>query len=207
MSNAGALGEGGFCGAKTIAGRRSGKGPVMSRRMLTLIAAVSFAGLSGVAFADDQVTTDSRGQGDFQIQWERLVSKNMDLSDTERARFDPLYHEYRSAVAKMDNRFVDLLKTYTENYRSLDDSQAVQLLKDYVEQRAERVQLDQNYIPRFQAIMSPKDVVRLFQIENKLRIKVSAYFAERVPLIEGDGLTVTPSAGGTETPSGSSPEH
>jgi hypothetical protein len=178
----------------------------MSRRMLTLLAAVSFAGLSGIALADEPVTADSRGPGDLQSQWEQLVSKNMDLSDTERTRFDPLYHEYRSAVAKVDNRFVDLLKSYTENYRSLDDAQALQLLKDYVEQRAERVQLDQDYIPRFQAIMSPKDVVRLFQIENKLRIKVSAYFAERVPLVEADGLTA-PSAAGTETPSGSSQKH
>jgi hypothetical protein len=179
----------------------------MSRRMRTLIAAVSFTVLGSTAFAEERVTTDSRGPGDLQSQWEQLVSKNMDLSDGERARFDPLYHEYRSAVAKIDSRFVDLLKTYTENYRNLDDAQALRLLKDYVEQRAERVELDQNYIPRFQEIMSPKDVVRLFQIENKLRTKVSAYFADRVPLLEGDNATATPSAAGTETPAGSSQQH
>jgi hypothetical protein len=176
----------------------------VSRLILVLVATLFSLILRCAAFAEEPATTGARGPNDLQSQWEQLVSKNMDLSDIERARFDPLYHEYRSAVAKIDDRFIDLLKTYTENYRSLDDQTALQLLKDYVAQRAERVQLDQAYMPRFEAIMSPKDVVRLFQIENKLRVKVTAYFAERVPLVEGDSDTATPAAAGTKTRSGSS---
>jgi hypothetical protein len=199
--------EHGFAAAQGIAQRSNRRGVVMGRRISTLIAAISLAVLGGTALADEPGMTDSREARDLQSQWEQLVSRNMDLSAGERERFAPLYHEYRGAVAKIDDRLFGLLRTYAENYRSLDDTQARQLLKDYVRQRAERVQLDQTYIPRFQEIMSPKDVVRLFQIENKLRAKVSAYFAERVPLAEGDSENVTSATRGTETPSGSSQEH
>ena len=180
------------------------KGIAMSRRMLAFVVSLFSLALGRAAFAEEGATTDASKAGDLQSQWEQLVSKNMDLSDSERARFTPLYREYRGAVAQIDHRFGDLLKTYTENYRTLDDATALQLLNDYVGQRAERALLDQTYIPRFQAIMSPRDVVRLFQIENKLRVKVNAYFADRVPLIEGDGDAARPAATGAEAPSGSS---
>ncbi len=193
--------------AQGVARPSNQKGRLMNHRISTLITAISLVVISGTALADESAMTDSRQARDLQGQWEQLVSRNMELSDSERARFDPLYHEYRSAVAKVDDRLFDLIRTYAENYRSLDDTQARQLLKDYVEQRADRVQLDQTYIPRFQEIMSPKDVVRLFQIENKLRTKVGAYFAERVPLAEGDGENMPSATSGAETPSGSSEEH
>jgi Spy/CpxP family protein refolding chaperone len=195
-----------FDTSQSVAKSQVEGGVLMTRRIPTLIAAISLVVISGTASADERGMTDSRQPGDLQSQWEQIVSRNMDLSDSERAQFGPLYHEYRGAVAKIDDRLFDLLRTYAESYRSLDDTQARQLLKDYVEQRADRVKLDQTYIPRFQEVMSPKDVVRLFQIENKLRAKVSAYFAERVPLAAGDSENVTSATGATETPSGSSGE-
>jgi hypothetical protein len=106
----------------------------------------------------------------------------MDLTPSEMQRFWPVYRQYRVAASKVGDRIVTLITMYADNYQSLTDKAADQLLTEFVRIEAERARLKAQYLPKFKKVLPPKKVARFYQIENKLDIAILAELAEAIPL-------------------------
>ena len=111
-----------------------------------------------------------------------LVTRGMDLTPGEMQRFWPLYREYRFAAMKVGDRIVALITTYADHYDNLTDKVAAKLLTEFVSIEQERARLKAQYLPKFKKVLSPKKVVRFYQIENKLDMALLAEVAQAVPL-------------------------
>jgi Spy/CpxP family protein refolding chaperone len=173
-------------------------GVPMTRSVLWVAAAFAMIAICAVR-AEDRPASDTQGQANFEENWRQLVMDNMDLTDEQRAKVTPLYAEYRQAIAKINQRAVNLILAYGEKYDSLDDAEALKLLNAHLDQQAQRLQLERDYIPRFEGVLPAKKVARLFQLENKLTVGVAAYLAQRVPLIDTGATTrKAPETGSSE---------
>jgi Spy/CpxP family protein refolding chaperone len=168
----------------------------MERFVLCVAAAFAMVAISAVR-AEDQPSTEAQEWSNFEANWRQTVMDNMDLTDEQRAKVTPLYDEYRQAVAKINQQGVDLILAYGKKYQSLDDAEAVNLLKEHLDQQSRRLQLESEYIPRFENLLPPKKVVRLFQLENKLTLSVVAPLAKLVPLIDTGARTPKDSGAGS----------
>ncbi len=82
----------------------------------------------------------------------------------------------------MGDRIVALIATYAENYESLTDARANQLLTEFVSIEKERARLKEKYRPQFKKVLPPRKVARFYQLVNKLDIAILAEIAEQVPL-------------------------
>jgi hypothetical protein len=118
----------------------------------------------------------------IQARRQAIVTSAMDLTVAESQAFWPVYRDYRTDMAKVDDRLVNLIIVYAGNYDSLSDEMASKLLTDYLDIERARVDVKSQYLPRFQSVLPVRKVARFFQIDNKLDKRIQAELAADIPL-------------------------
>jgi hypothetical protein len=118
----------------------------------------------------------------IQVRRQAIVTAAMDLEPKEADAFWPLYRLYRADMAKVNDRYVKLLVTYTENYDTLSDQLAARIMGDYLGVERDRTGVKARYVPRFRKIMPARKVMRFFQVDNKLDAIINAELAAEIPL-------------------------
>jgi len=115
-------------------------------------------------------------------EWNTLIGGVLDLSEEQAAAFWPLYKEYRAArVALMQER-IDVIKMFVSGYDTMDAAYARGLLDNTFEIDEKVLKVKREYAPRFDKILTPAQVVRLYQTENKLEVMMMAEVTKDVPL-------------------------
>jgi hypothetical protein len=113
-----------------------------------------------------------------------VVATALELTESEAKRFWPVYNAYQSDMVLHYDRVFKLIETYAGAYAAMTDETATQLLKEYLALESNQVTLLKGYAPRFQKVLPPKKVARLYQIENKAKAIVNYEFAQQIPLIK-----------------------
>jgi hypothetical protein len=111
-----------------------------------------------------------------------VVAEVLQLTEGEAKAFWPVYNAYQSDMVTHYDRLLKLLDTYAKSYDSMTDETATSLLKQYLGLERDHVALLTSYLPRFQKVLPPKKVARLYQVENKARALVNYELARGIPL-------------------------
>jgi len=111
-----------------------------------------------------------------------VVTSVLDLSESEGKAFWPVYNAYQSDMVTHYDRLLKLIETYAKNYDALSDDTATSLLKQYLALERDHVAILTSYLPRFEKVLPPKKVAKLYQIENKARALVNYELARGIPL-------------------------
>ncbi len=112
-----------------------------------------------------------------------IVKANMLLTNSEAARFWPLYDEYRAEMSKLGDRRVKLITDFAASRNSMSENEGMRLLKEAVDIDKEKLGLKEDYIKKFNKALSARTTARFFQIDNKLDAAVDAALAAKIPLI------------------------
>ncbi len=112
-----------------------------------------------------------------------IVKANMLLTNSEAARFWPIYDEYRAEMNKIGDRRVKLITDYAANRNSMSEEQGNRLLKEALDIEKEKLGAKESYVKKFQKELSARTTARFFQIDQKLDAAVDAALAARIPLI------------------------
>ena len=118
----------------------------------------------------------------IQTRRQAIVPSAMDLTAPESQAFWPLYRDYRTDMAKVDDRLVNLIIVYAGNYNSLSDDMAAKLMNDYLDVERARLDIKTQYVPRFLGVLPATKVARFYQVDNKLDKKIQAELAAEIPL-------------------------
>ena len=112
-----------------------------------------------------------------------IVKANMLLTESEAARFWPLYDEYRAEMVKQGDRRVKLITDYAANRDSMSEDEANRILRERLDIEKEKIDIREKYAKKFQKELSARTTARFFQIDQKLDAAVDAALAARIPLI------------------------
>ncbi len=164
-------------------------------RRFNFVAAVGIFALimSGSLFAQDQSQSQEQQEpqtraaveitrADIQSDRQALVASNLPLTDEQAKAFWPLYRQYREEMQSVGDRLVNLIENYGQNYDSLTDEQASQMMKEYLKMQKDSLSIKDKYMPRFTKILPAKTVMRFYQIENKMDTIVMLAVAAQIPL-------------------------
>jgi hypothetical protein len=115
-----------------------------------------------------------------------IVTKYMELTDSEAKNFWPVYEEYQKDLQKIDLRLLNLLQSYAADYRkqSLTDEKAKQLLDEWIAIDNDDAKRRASYVPKVMKALPPKKAARYLQIENEYRILLKYDLAATVPLVQ-----------------------
>ena len=162
----------------------------------TMVAVLMLAGAtlvkSGVLFAQAQATaqagvTDKDVQllrQDVRSQKKQIVAANMQLTDAEAEKFWPVYDQYTAEVTKLGDTRVALIKQYAQNYDTLTDAQANDLMQKWGGLEESVAQLWLKYIPNFEKVVSAKKTALFFQIDRRLSLIIDLQLASAIPLVQ-----------------------
>jgi hypothetical protein len=113
-----------------------------------------------------------------------IVKANMLLTESEAARFWPLYDQYRSEIHKVGDRRLRVITDYAANRDSMSEDEANRLAREWLDAEKQRVDIKEGYVKKFQKEgLSARTTARFFQIDQKLDAAVDAALAARIPLI------------------------
>lgn len=112
-----------------------------------------------------------------------IVKANMLLTNSEAARFWPIYDQYRAEMNKLGDRRVKLITDYAANRNSMSEDEGHRLLKEALDLDKQRIELKEDYVKKFNKELSARTTARFFQIDQKLDAAVDAALAARIPLI------------------------
>jgi len=113
-----------------------------------------------------------------------LIAESLELTEKESQAFWPVYNAYQSDMIAHYDRIFKLLDDYAGAYKTMTDPMATQLLSEFVSLQKNYLNIITGYVPKFQRVLPPKKVARLYQLENKIRALVDYQFAQEVPLVK-----------------------
>ena len=115
-------------------------------------------------------------------EWTNLIGGALDLTDEEAAGFWPLYEEYGAAKGELWNRRIDVIKIFLGAYKDMSPEMSRILLDQTFSIERQMLELEMAYAEKFDDVLPPNKVTRLFQAENKLETAMMMEIAKDVPL-------------------------
>lgn len=113
-----------------------------------------------------------------------LVAENMNLTETEADAFWPVYREFQNDRASLADRRVAMLTEFRDNFDSLSEERAKEIINDAIKLDDDVLKLRKRYLSKFRKALGEKQTMRYLQIENKLDAIVDFELARVVPLAE-----------------------
>ena len=86
----------------------------------------------------------------------------------------------------VQDRYVQLVADYVGKYYDykLTDADAKQILSDYFVIKEDLRNIQKSYVSKFDKIMSSINVMRFYQLENKISAEIDAALAIVIPLAD-----------------------
>lgn len=112
------------------------------------------------------------------------IAEVMELSDTESQPFWNLYNEYQSALYLIENKRIDIIKDYANNYENLSDEKADELWNGAMSYETELIKLKKKYYKKFKKILPAGKAAKYFQAESKIESLINASLSLEIPMIE-----------------------
>jgi hypothetical protein len=112
-----------------------------------------------------------------------LVKANMLLTETESARFWPLYDEYRAERRKVWDRRVRLITDFLADQNAMSEDQARTLANEDFAIEKDISELKSKWYEKMTKVLSERTVARFFHIDEKLDAAVEIALAANIPLI------------------------
>ena len=113
-----------------------------------------------------------------------LIAEVMQFSSEESQVFWPLYNEYEQKKYEVNTRYFNLIQQFAENYESMSDEVARDIINKFLGIEMELAKLKSTYAKKFQKILTPQKTIRYIQAENKIKALIDAELALQIPFLE-----------------------
>lgn len=144
--------------------------------------AVAIISLSAYAQTDNDYLEIAREV--LKTEKKAVIAEVMQLTDEESKPFWNLYNEYQGNLHLVQNKRIDIIQDYAENFENLTDEKADQLWQGSMTYTQEILKLKKQYYKKFKKILPAGKAARFFQAENKIEAMINANLALEIPLIE-----------------------
>ena len=157
---------------------------MLKRILVGTIAGLSLIILSAPASAQQERDVIELVRAQIATNRQALVAENLGLSAEQSEVFWPMYRKFQTERAALVDRRVQILTDFRDNFDSLSNEMARQLLDDYLNYEQEMQKLTRKYVREFRKILDDKMVLRYMQIEGKIDTIIDYDLSQVVPLAE-----------------------
>lgn len=161
--------------------------------MVALVGAGMLGFATTATFAQTKSAGGDKPADNLQVVHEKLkadkkliVAKYMELTESEAAKFWPVFEDYQKDLQKSNERLLRLLDGYATEYRnkSLTDEKAKTLLAEWIAIEQDEGKRRSSFAPKVLRALPAKKAARYLQIENEYRILLRYELAATVPLVQ-----------------------
>jgi hypothetical protein len=111
-----------------------------------------------------------------------IITEVMEFTEEEDAKFWPVYREYETELAKINDDRMALIREYAGAYDTLTDEVADRLAKGALDLEARRHALTVKYYDRFKSVLPAKTAARFLQVEHQILLLLDLQIASSLPI-------------------------
>ena len=165
-------------------------------RQTTTTVLIAVACLAGARAASAQAaTTDATREANLRAYVELLradlrtekvaiITEMMQFSEDEDAKFWPIYREYDTQLAKINDDRIAGIKEYAVVYDKMTDDIADRLARTALDLEARRHALTAQFYDRFKSALSAKTAARFLQVERQILLILDLQIASSLPIVQ-----------------------
>jgi len=98
----------------------------------------------------------------------QLIAANLTLTGSEATKFWQVYEEYSADTGKINDTRTAIIKEYSDEYGTLTDDQADNLIRRWLDTDIEQTKLRQRYVAIFRRVLPGKKAATFFQLDRRI---------------------------------------
>jgi hypothetical protein len=168
-------------------------------RVNKLVAVVLIAGLCALSGATAYAqTTSPTGSTDHVIndrdlnllrkdlrsQRKQLIAANLKMSDTEAAKFWPIYDQYVTELIAINDKKFAVIQDYADNWGKLSDEQSLMFIRQWADFDIQTSQLRQKYVPIVAKVLDGKKTATFIQLDRRIAMMLELQMASQIPMVQ-----------------------
>ena len=134
---------------------------------------------------------DSMSESDFELMRSdirtkkaTLIADRMKFTDREASAFWPVYRQYETELAAINDKKVSIMKDYMNRHQSMTDKEAKQLAENVFDVDQKTLDLRTKCFGALEKVLPGKTIVRWLQLERRLQLLVDAQLSKDLPVIQ-----------------------
>jgi hypothetical protein len=114
----------------------------------------------------------------------QLVAANLTLTDSEATKFWQVYEQYAAETGKINETRAAIIEEYSDEYGTLTDDQADNLIRRWLDTDIELAKLRQRYVPVFRKVLPGKKAATFFQLDRRISMMIDVQLTAQLPLVQ-----------------------
>lgn len=143
----------------------------MKRALITLLLIV----------ASFTLKAQSPQRGGFQDLQSKQIADGLNLSGERRDSFDKIYNEYVEASEKLKEQYAEDPTARGRAARELSDSDIEAQTLNSFDMSIKSIEIKRDYYKRFREVLSPQEIMQMYNIERNIRDRVVNEMFRRSP--------------------------
>jgi hypothetical protein len=123
-------------------------------------------------------------RADIKAQRKDIITAIMQFSDSDAAKFWPIFKQYDSELTRIGNGRTQLIVDYARNYDSLTNEEADRLMSKAFELEAQRATLKKKYFDKMKMKLSATQAAKFFLVENQIQYIVDLQISASLPVVQ-----------------------
>jgi hypothetical protein len=114
----------------------------------------------------------------------QLIAENLTLTDSEATKFWQVYEQYSAETEGINDTKTAVIKEYSEDYGTLTDDQADNLIRRWLDTDIEQTKLRQRYVAIFRRVLPGKKAATFFQLDRRISTMIDLQVTSQLPLVQ-----------------------
>jgi len=148
--------------------------------------AASLGQASGTSSTDNQASIDQSVallRQDLRSGKKQAIAASLQLSDAEATKFWPVYDQYSAELSKLGDQRYALIKEYANGFGTLNDNQALSLIKRSLSLDEQVAQLRSKYVPIVNQALPGTKTATFFQLDRYINTLIDLQVAGSIPVV------------------------
>ena len=114
----------------------------------------------------------------------QLIAANLTLADSEATKFWQVYEQYSAETEKINETRAAIIKEYSDEYGTLTDDQADNLIRRWLDTDIELAKLRQRYVAIFRKVLPGRKTATFFQLDRRISTMIDLQLTSQLPLAQ-----------------------
>jgi len=121
---------------------------------------------------------------DLRSKRKQLIAANLKLTDTEAAKFWPVYDQYVAELILINDKKFALIQDYADNWGKLTNDQSLMFSRQWLDMDIATAQLRQKYVPIVSKVLDGKKTATFVQLDRRIAMMIELQVSSQMPLVQ-----------------------
>ena len=135
--------------------------------------------------ANAQVNELEYIKSEFNADKKTLLMNYLSLSDSQAAKFWPIYTKYEQELSALADKRFSNMKSYADQYKTITNEQADAIVKNFFENESKKMALEKKYYSQFKKAVGAKTATSWLQFEEYLSAAIRFDLLNNIPFVKG----------------------